>query len=89
MTTINEVRVMAALHVCAAPLSLRDLETETGASIRVTRKTLAALMRSGLIEQATAPEPRWQLSARGRRWVDTAVGRAALDVPEPSAALCG
>ncbi|MGV9411778.1 MarR family transcriptional regulator [Nocardia sp. NPDC003693] len=90
MTAVNEVRVLAALHVRATPLTVHDLATETGTSPRAVRKSLAALSRSGLVEQTTQ-DPRWRLSLRGRRWVKTAIGRAALDLPspEPPIALCG
>ncbi|MFB8005778.1 helix-turn-helix domain-containing protein [Nocardia sp. NPDC056000] len=82
MTTINEGRVLASLNAGTTPLSLRGLETETQLSTPVIRRSLATLIRSGLVEQADGPPQRsWQLSARARRWLDTTIGRAALDVP--------
>ncbi|MFF2555290.1 hypothetical protein ACFVUS_30095 [Nocardia sp. NPDC058058] len=82
MTTINEGRVLASLNSSTTPLTMQGFETGTQLSAKVIRRSLATLIRSGLVEQADGPPQRsWQLSARARRWLDTAIGRAALDVP--------
>ncbi|WP_194819839.1 hypothetical protein [Nocardia sp. XZ_19_385] len=82
MTTINEGRVLAALHAGGTPLSVQGMEAITHLEGKVVRKSLASLARSGLVEQTdTEPEQTWKLTARARRWLETAIGRAAVDVP--------
>ncbi|MEU8895675.1 hypothetical protein [Nocardia sp. NPDC048505] len=82
MTTINEGRVLAALHAGTTPLTVPGFESVTHLDVKVIRKALTSLTASGLIEPTgTAPEPSWELTDRARRWLETAIGRASLDVP--------
>ncbi|MEV0251749.1 hypothetical protein AB0H76_34530 [Nocardia sp. NPDC050712] len=82
MTTINEGRVLAALHAGSQPLCMRGFESVTHLDTKVIRKALASLIRSGLVEQTGAgPEQNWALTDRARRWLKTAIGRASVDVP--------
>ncbi|WP_194820511.1 hypothetical protein [Nocardia sp. XZ_19_385] len=82
MTTINEARVLAALLAGRTPLSLPGLASVTHLEVKMIRKSLASLTSSGLVEQTgTEPEQTWKLTTLARRLLETAIGRAALDVP--------
>ncbi|MEV0766222.1 hypothetical protein [Nocardia sp. NPDC050435] len=81
-TTINEGRVLAALHARSSPLSLQGFVEVTELEVKPLRKALSALTCSGLIEaRDSVEEPVWALTARARRWLETSLGRAVLDVP--------
>jgi DNA-binding transcriptional ArsR family regulator len=63
--TATQHRVYAALQAAAGTatpaLTVQDLRTATGLSIRTTRKALAALTAAGLVRRLEGPRLRWQV----------------------------
>ncbi|MEU8901231.1 hypothetical protein AB0C65_35560 [Nocardia sp. NPDC048505] len=65
-----------------SPLSVDGLQATSRLEVKPIRKAVASLTSAGLITPlATGPEPMWALTDRARRWLETSLGRAALDVP--------